>query len=300
MSLMTTGRLRLFAMALTGALLTGGGWLAFQRHTDGGDTDETSVLLNHRPRSMPESDEPLPAPLDQQIEALQQEAERAPLRAAKKALALGEDSLVAVISVWGNSDPNAAIAWVQELEVPQRDPLFAVLAIELATERTSVALLLADSIDAPELRGDSLGFVLAQMADTQPERVFEWLAQADDDTASGRRAERQALSALAVSDPVRVASWIADGHVHPASVGATVAAVVQNWSRKDASGVAAWIAEFPDARLKRDALMLLMRNWVADTPDAANEWVLHCEDEATQIAATEAIAAASATLNGSR
>jgi hypothetical protein len=169
--------------------------------------------------------------------------------------------------------PEEAIEEACQLEGRVRDEALATVAVEAAVSFPEKALKAAHMIANPRMRGDMLGFVLAQRAATDPDAVFKWLGSDQRDESMRCAIERNALAALAEQDPARVATWLSDDKVSIGAVEIVLAATMQRWSQQDAPAAAEWLASFEEAALIRAAVPRLIEHWVRTNKTEAIKWI---------------------------
>lgn len=176
-------------------------------------------------------------------------------------------------AAWAGGRPDDAIEQTSRLEGPARDEALAAVAVEAVADFPVQALRAAHAIADPRMRGDMLGFVLAQQAATDPDAVFKWLEAGQGDESTRGSIERSALAALAEKDPARVAEWLSEAKVSAGAVEAVLATTVQRWSQQDAPAAAEWLASFEEEALIRAAVPCLIGQWVGRNKTEAITWI---------------------------
>lgn len=166
-------------------------------------------------------------------------------------------------------------AEMQALELPgtERDGALEALSARLAGSDSARALRLAAAIGDPVKRGNALGFVLAQVAGEDPEAVYAWLAQTEEEEAVKSTVEKMALPALAEADPARAAHWIANGKVTARTTPAATVVTVQRWVQQDPAAAARWVEAFHDEQLLHEAVQPLIGLWMQKEPAGPAEWI---------------------------
>ncbi|QJE96366.1 hypothetical protein [Luteolibacter luteus] len=243
----------------------------------------TGALVRVRTTLTPEESRPTKSgrdPRTERIHTTERDAEEKIARIAKLAL----------------DAPREAEALALELEGRERDEALAVLSAELARADADHALKVASLIEEPQARGNSLGFVLAQLAGTDVESVFTWLAQTNEGELVKASVERMALPALAEVDPERVAHWIAAGKATPAATETAVVTTVQRWVQQDRSAAARWVASFEDERLLHNGMEALVSGWTKQARDEPSPWIKGLPEGKAKDQACAAYAAALAPM----
>lgn len=174
---------------------------------------------------------------------------------------------------------------------PPTDPRDAV--VEGAASDLAQALEIAAGIGEDQPRGEALGFVLAQMAMSDPDAVFGWFGSSGEDAETVVVVERAVLPALAEQDPERVARWIAGGRVSPGNRASAVVTTVQRWAQRDPAAASEWVAGFGDDRLLRAAMEPLISVWSSGDRSAPAAWI---GDLPAGVARDEACAAYAASI----
>ena len=156
--------------------------------------------------------------------------------------------------LWGETDPEAALAWAQALPEAQESNL-ARRAVCLSLSQTNPAAAVercAANDAGSEGQADFQGIFQA-WAESDPDSAGEWL---DAQPASARldRLRQRYVHVLAKTNPREALRMTEEGFTVPADRDEAVLAVLHQWGLQDPNAARDWVGSYAPDELKARAL----------------------------------------------
>lgn len=216
---------------------------------------------------------------------------------------------------WAESDPVAALRWVENDPSHDRDQIAAVVDAILGRDGAELNAQL-DALPAGEWKTALLeSAVSCSLRRDNPAQAASWLAKIPQDRRSAEMMESIA-SAWGKNDFSGAIAWVMSqdepgqqdrllsamlgGYalINPAGAAhfarsvfesgellhRTMELIVPAWSARDAHAAAEWIEKLPEVETKRQALDTLLPVWLATDKSAARNWVLSQSDRGESVA----------------
>jgi hypothetical protein len=176
-----------------------------------------------------------------------------------------------LLRAWGNSDPRAAVQWMQFNEGKIDTVSYSQLGQFVAYKDPELALSLTAQI--PEkARTEWVRSVASGYAEVDPDATLAWI-QRMQGTPQYDAALAGAAGRLAAENPRAVLDLL--GTVQdPASANQLTSAALQAWSHDEPAAAAAWLAAQPNEAFRLNSLSGIARQWARQDPDAAKRWAL--------------------------
>ena len=218
----------------------------------------------------------LDVPLEDEVEAVRQLAERDPDSAASRAAQLGPvriDAIKAVAIAWANQDLAGAVEWGRQLRnESERQIALTCVGFEAARSEPLTALTVAVELNASSERDELIRHAAVEWAFAAADAAAEWARQIEDGALRS-----QTMAAIAVAwaetDP-RAAATLASEELEPGRVQEdAVVSVVQRWAQREPVDAAAWISTFEEGELRAAAVHNLVKLWTDENPAEAGEWL---------------------------
>lgn len=265
-------RIRSMLVLAAASALAAAGWLGLRPHdrltTPSGISHRSGPRFTKVSEREPQERERVSESADSVWEM---QLESDPAAMATNAVEMGSDAVVRVAVAWAARDPEAATAWTSQLEGECRDLTLAAVATELAPSHPDDALAQAQAIGAEGPRDEMTAFVMAQMAEKDPEAVLKRVSSMVRGP-SRNLVEQRVLPAVASKDPWLAANYAAD-HIEDAEVSTCVIPeIVSRWTQVDPGPALAWTESIPNPVLRARALESLFRVWVISDPACARQW----------------------------
>jgi hypothetical protein len=154
--------------------------------------------------------------------------------------------------LWGESDPEAALAWAQALpEAKESNLARRAVCLSLSQTNPAAAVERCAENDA-ESEADFQGIFQA-WAQSDPAAAGEWL---DAQPASARldRLRQRYVHVLAKTNPREALRMTEDGFTVPADRDEAVLAVLHQWGLQDPNAARDWVGSYAADELKARAL----------------------------------------------
>lgn len=246
-------------------------------------------------------------------ELLSQLAKTEPLAALEIASEIpslrdSEDARVAVLEVWGRSDPAAAIAWAgnalageptrarssqlsaifrgyaatnpqaafSQAMVLDENPqlknrlLGEVVEAQIQFGSLEVAKMSVESITDPDLLENLRDDLIDEWAEFDPVAVGAYLDALGD--AATSRLKTSLVSEWAESDPVAAAAWLGQLDPEDPAVARASAEIIREWTRYDLVASAEWLNSLPDSPELDRAVASYAYRAAEEDPEAAMTW----------------------------
>jgi hypothetical protein len=187
--------------------------------------------------------------------------------------AVQSSALISIVASWSKNDPNAVAAYVQNSADPSVFlPVDPALAQSLAASNPQAALAFAGSLPASEARNQALDNVLVSMA--QSDFTTAWsdaAALPASDNPVGIMTNL--VGALASKDPAQAAGLIAQFPAGTAQDDVT-SAVAATWIKLDPQAFTVWLTSLPSGDVRDTAIaQLVSSSQAAKNPAGVLEWV---------------------------
>lgn len=183
---------------------------------------------------------------------------------------LKERALTDLIIGWSRRNPREAADWLASTGLTSQ-PFFNALPGTWAESDPKAALAWVNSLPEGRAKETAEAAIAHSMAQNDPAAAAETFAT--DIQAGGNAAVVITIADIwASSDPASTAGWIADMPEGPGKLeaAATLATV---WAANDISSAVEWSAGINDADLRRQVISNIGTTWGAIEPGAALEWL---------------------------
>lgn len=187
------------------------------------------------------------------------------------------------IGGWASKDPQAALAYIQELEKKDkadggkggRDAeatrwLKMGLISGLGKVDAAAALNMVMSFPEDERR-NLIGVLTNQQMKLGVEQAAQWAAGLADE-----KLRSQALTSIsremARENPAKAAEWIA-AHSGEEGMSDAVGGVAREWADKDPKSALAWVMTLPAGEAQTEAMGDTFRSWSRKDPEASSQYL---------------------------
>jgi hypothetical protein len=204
----------------------------------------------------------------------------------------GEDRLQAfkqAAVIWAGNDLEAAIRWAEALsDGGERHAILLEVGFEAARIDPRRAVVLAAQMPPSKLRDELIVQAAREWTSLDVVSVLDWVSELPES-----RSRQEILSAVAVSfsseDGRNAAGWVADAMVGGTEQVEASILVARNWGAQQPEEAAEWIARFPDTSIRRQALQGLVAGWSIRSSKAMAAWVNSLSDSALREEALAAV-----------
>ncbi|TVP79299.1 MAG: hypothetical protein EA353_06470 [Puniceicoccaceae bacterium] len=253
-------------------------------------------------------------------ELLSQLARTEPLAALEIASGIaslrdGERARVAILEVWGRSDPAAAIAWAQnalagepvrarssQLSAIYRgyaatnpEAAFAqamsmdenarlknrllgeIIETQIQTGGLQAARIAVDAISDPTLRDGLRRDLVNEWAEFDPAAAAAYVSSLGDDAS--QRLKTTLVSEWAESDPVAAAAWLSSLAQDDPAIARGSAAIIREWTRYDLAASAEWLNSLPASPELDRAVVSYTFRAAEEDPETAMTWAASIEND---------------------
>jgi hypothetical protein len=226
-----------------------------------------------------------------------------------------EDARVAVLEVWGKSDPAAAIAWADNAlageptrarssqlsaifrgyaaanpqaafaqamvldENPQlKNRLMGeVVEAQIQFGNLEVAKMSVESVTDPDLLESLRDDLIDEWAEFDPVAASAYLDALGD--AATSRLKSSLVSEWAESDPAAAAAWLGKLDPEDPAVARASAEIIREWTRYDLVASAEWLNSLPDSPDLDRAVASYAYRAAEEDPEAAMTWAGSIKDD---------------------
>lgn len=275
-----------------------------------GLSEENSRLLLADAFARPASDPNRPRLIEELLSQIAKTDPLAALQIASEIPSLrdSEDARVAILEVWGRSDPAAAIAWAgnalageptrarstqlsaifrgyaatnpqgafaQALALDENGRLKNrllgdVIEAQIQSGSLEVAKMSVDSITDPELQENLRDDLIDEWAEFDPEAASAYLESLGEGATA--RLKEALVSEWAESDPAAAAAWLGSLVPDDPAVARASAAIIREWTRYDLAASAEWLNSLPDSPDLDRAVASYAFRAAEEDPEAAMTW----------------------------
>jgi hypothetical protein len=148
------------------------------------------------------------------------------------------------------------------------------LSAQMSVKDPSAAIKMAQQMNPGPAQTSSLQGAICNWVGTDPQTAWSWMAGVKDPSVREQLVVSAAQS-YALTDPAQAAAWLLsefnscdDGTVRNA-----VLNIVKTWVAKDSDGAANWVTQFPDGDAKAAAVAVVSSYWQQTDPAAATAWM---------------------------
>lgn len=282
-----------------------------------GLSGENSRLLLADAFALPTSDPNRPRLIRELLSQLARTEPLAALEIASQIPSLrdSEDARVAILEVWGRSDPAAAIAWAgnalagepTRARASQLSAIFRgyaatnpqgafaqalaleegarlknrllgdVIEAQIQSGSLDVAKMSVDSITDPQLKERLRDNLIDEWAEFDPEAAGAYLESLGEGATA--RLKESLVSEWAESDPVAAAAWLSKLDPEDPAVARASAAIIREWTRYDLAASAEWLNSLPDSPELDRAVASYAFRAAEENPEAAMTWAGSIKDD---------------------
>ena len=191
--------------------------------------------------------------------------------------------------IWAGNDLEAAIRWAEGLTNDrERNSILLEVGFEAARMDPRRAVVLAVQMSPSGLRDELVVHAVRQWTSLDFASVWDWVSKLPESPL-----RQEILSAVAVSisseDGRYAAGWVADAMVGGAEQAEASILVARNWGAQEPEEAAEWIAQFPDMSVRGQALRALIAGWSIRSSEAMLGWVNSLSDSSFREEALAAI-----------
>ncbi len=188
-------------------------------------------------------------------------------------------SLNTIYRAWADVDPEAALASAAELDGWRRREVVQSIYREWGQSDPLAAISHAsENQEDGRTKNEATSRILREWAVADLSVAVAWVERTTANREEAAGALRGVAYGLASEDPATAAELMG---LYPelASSRGLASRVVREWSREDPAAAAEWTANITDANARGDAIKTTARNWAAQDLGQAFTWAQGLQDE---------------------
>jgi hypothetical protein len=166
-------------------------------------------------------------------------------------------------------------AYISQLPDTEWKQLFLNdLSAQMSVKDPAAAINVAQQMDSGPAQTSSLQVVISNWVGVDRQTAWRWMAGVNDPSVREQLVVSAAQS-YALTDPAQAAAWLLSefNSCDDSTVRNAVLKIVKTWVAKDSDGAANWVAQFPDGDAKAAAVAIVSSYWQQTDPAAATAWM---------------------------